>query len=223
MTDTKKDNPYDTLFRAAFADPDTAKELTLLLLPAPYGKRLAEAEVTVDPHPLIDPRAARGRTDLLLQFAWPEGGNERRAYVYVLYEHKSGPDQWVCLQLLRYMATLWYRLKADPDTHTEGRLPGILPIVLYHGEERWSGPPEFAQLVGTGAGAPYMPNFAPVFINLARLPDRRITGSLKAIRGRNRRRRRWSGSMWESRVRTRCTSLWPQRRGRDVMELRLGI
>ncbi len=126
MTDRKRDNPYDTLFRAAFGEPDAAKELTLLLLPPPYAKRLAGAEVTVDPHPFVDPRAARGRTDLLLQFSWPGDRGRETAYVYVLYEHKSSPDHWVCLQLLRYMATLWYRLKADGETHTAERLTELL-------------------------------------------------------------------------------------------------
>ena len=47
-------NPYDALFRGAFADPQTAKEFTLLLLPEQRSRRLAGAQVTVEPESLID-------------------------------------------------------------------------------------------------------------------------------------------------------------------------
>ncbi|TVQ26615.1 MAG: hypothetical protein EA382_05020 [Spirochaetaceae bacterium] len=60
--------PSDTLFRAAFADPQTARELTLLLLPERYASRLAGARVTVEPESLVDQQARTHRTDLLLQF-----------------------------------------------------------------------------------------------------------------------------------------------------------
>ena len=46
---TESRNPYDTLFRTAFGVPDTAKELTLFLLPPAQARRLAGAQVVVEP------------------------------------------------------------------------------------------------------------------------------------------------------------------------------
>ena len=46
---TESHNPYDTLFRTAFADPETAKELSLLLLPPAYAWRPAGAQVNGEP------------------------------------------------------------------------------------------------------------------------------------------------------------------------------
>ena len=56
------DTPYDTLFRAAFEDAATAKDLTLLLLPEPEAERLAGARVTVEPDSLVDDAARTCRT-----------------------------------------------------------------------------------------------------------------------------------------------------------------
>ena len=182
MSDTN--TPYDTLFRATFGNPDTAKELTLLLLSEPQARRFAGARVTVEPESLVDKRARTHRTDLLLQFTWPGSAvPERTAYVYVLYEHKSYPDQWVTLQLLRYMATIWQRLVSEPEKHRDGLLPEILPVVLYHGEEPWNEALQFAELIQGGAGSIHVPHYRPVFVNLTTIPDEEITGSVRAMLG----------------------------------------
>jgi predicted transposase/invertase (TIGR01784 family) len=178
---TENQNPYDTLFRAAFGDTKTAKELTLLLLPSAPARRLAGARVTVEPDSLVDQEGRTHRTDLLLEFRRsPMAGP---AYVYVLYEHKSSPDRWVTLQLLRYLVALWTRLAGEPTRHDNGLLPEILPVVLYHGDRLWSAPLRFTELITGGERSPYIPRFKPLFINLTEIPDSSITGSLRAVLG----------------------------------------
>ena len=105
--------PYDTLFRTTFADPQTARELTLFLLPGAHARR-------------------------------PAGEREE---------------------------------------HRDGLLPEILPVVLYHGTERWNAPLQFADLISGGADSPHVSHYHPVFANLAEIPDGRITGSLRAMLG----------------------------------------
>lgn len=48
----------------------------------------------------------------------------------MLLEHKSKPEVWVALQLLRYMVRIWERLQHRKVK----KLPPIIPIVVYHGE-----------------------------------------------------------------------------------------
>ena len=185
MSDTN--TPYDTLFRTAFEKPETAKELTLLLVPQTHAGRLAGARVTVEPESLVDDQARTHRTDLLLEFTWPPrtAGKSatRSAYVYVLYEHKSYRYRWVTVQLLRYMATIWQRLVTEGEQHHDAVLPEILPVVLYHGEERWDAPLQFAELIANGPDSPHVPHYRPVFVDLTTIPDDQITGSLRAVLG----------------------------------------
>lgn len=185
MSDTK--TPYDTLFRTAFEGAHTAKELTLFLVPDRYARRLAGANVTAEPELLVDDETRRRRNDLLLQFAWPRpaatGSSFHTSYLYVLYEHKSSPNRWVALQVLRYMAIIWQRLVGKSDEHLGGLLPEILPVVLYHGEEPWNEPLQLAELISGGAGSPHVPHYRPLFVDLTQIPDDRITGSLQAMLG----------------------------------------
>ncbi len=185
MSDTN--TPYDTLFRAAFEKPETAKELTLFLLPKTHAGRLAGARVTVEPESLVDNHARTHRTDLLLEFRWlrrkVRASAGRTAYVYILYEHKSYRYRWVTVQLLRYIATIWQKLVTEGEQNQDDLLPQILPVVLYHGEERWNAPLQFAELIEGGPDSPHVPHYRPAFIDLTEIPDERITGSLRAVLG----------------------------------------
>ena len=184
MSDTNA--PYDTLFQAAFENPETAKELTLFLLPEAHATRLSGARLTVEPQSLVDEQARTHRTDLLLQFTWPRRkarASPRTAYVYVLYEHKSYRDRWVTVQLLRYMATIWQRLATERKRHRNEPLPEILPVVLYHGKKRWNVPLQFAELIANGPDSLHVPHYRPVFVDLTVIPDDQITGSLRAVLG----------------------------------------
>ncbi len=185
MSDTN--TPYDTLFRATFEKPGTATELTLLLLPETHAGRLAGGRVRVEPDSLVDAHARTHRTDLLLEFTWPRRtagtSSVRTAYVYILYEHKSYRYRWVTVQLLRSMATIWHRIATERKGHRNEPLPEILPVVLYHGEERWNAPLEFAELIANGTASLHVPHYRPVFVDLTEIPDQQITGSLRAVLG----------------------------------------
>ena len=185
MSDTN--TPFDTLFRTAFEKRETAKELTLFLFPKRHAGRLGGARVTVEPESLVDARARTHRTDLLLEFTWPRRtagtSSARTAYVYVLYEHKSYRYRWVTVQLLRSMATIWQRHAPERKRDRNEPLPEILPVVLYHGEERWNAPLQFAELIANGLDSPHVPHYRPVFVDLTEIPDERLTGSLWAVLG----------------------------------------
>jgi hypothetical protein len=57
---------------------------------------------------------------------------------YVLVEHKSYPDRWTMLLLLRYMVRIWDKeIAQNKELKT---LPSIVPVVFYHGTRRWKLP-----------------------------------------------------------------------------------
>ncbi len=81
------------------------------------------------------------------------------------------------------MATIWQRHATARKRHRNEPLPEILPVVLYHGEERWDAPLQFVELIANGPDSPHVPHYRPVFVDLAELPDEQITGSLRAVLG----------------------------------------
>ncbi len=97
--------------------------------------------------------------------------------IYLLVEHKSHPDAWVPLQLLRYQVRIWelHRKQQPKDP-----LPPILPMVLYHGTQRWQTPDRFLGLFGAMDPAlkPYVPDFRHELCDLGLPEPERIRGAV---------------------------------------------
>ena len=130
----------------------------------------SESPIALEPGSLVDPEFRSHQTDRLIRLE----RDADQALVYVLYEHKSAPDRWVSLQLLRYLAAIWHRSRPP---RVAGRLPQIVPVVIYHGSRRWTSSLEFSRLVD-GVTGDHVPRFAPRLVNLAEIPPERISGSL---------------------------------------------
>jgi predicted transposase/invertase (TIGR01784 family) len=168
--------PYDTFFRQAFSTPGAALELTRLAAPE-FAEQFAGAIVTVERDSLVPAELRSRHTDLLVRF----DQKKRHAYAFVLYEHKSYPDRWVSLQLLRYLVIIWSREQKRGGKAAK-HLPPIMPIVLYHGARPWNEPREFSELVA-GIPAEHVPHFRPVFMDLATVPAEQVAGSLRFMLG----------------------------------------
>jgi len=176
-------NPYDRFFRKAFGRPDAARELALNFVPADYCELISSAQITVEPNRFVDEAIRESQTDLLIRAARKRNdpsGPGADLLVYVLIEHKSNPDRWVAMQMLRYLVRIW---EDERQKNGDGKpLPRVVPVVLYHGTRRWRDTTEFADLVdGTEPGDRHVPHFQPFFVNLADLTEEQLHGSLRTI------------------------------------------
>lgn len=103
--------------------------------------------------------------------------NGQSAYIYILLEHKSSPDAWVALQILRYLVRFW------DEQQREGvkKLPLVLPVVFYHGAARWKIADNFLALFDFKTNLaelrPYLPEFHYHLCDLSRYADDELTGS----------------------------------------------
>jgi predicted transposase YdaD len=70
------------------------------------------------------------------------GGED--AFVYCLIEHKRSEHHFVLVQVLRYLAALYAQLARD---RAGGLLPAVVPLIIYNGDARWSGPRRFSELL----------------------------------------------------------------------------
>jgi predicted transposase/invertase (TIGR01784 family) len=148
-------NPHDAFFKRLFGDLETATDFMRNYLPSSVVAVLNLATLVLEKESFVDPRLRSHFSDLLFRVKLVTGDD---LYIYLLVEHKSAPDGWVAFQLLRYIMRIWERL-AEQGYET---LPLILPIVFYHGEERWTVSRRFSALVGAAtipALQPYVPDF----------------------------------------------------------------
>ena len=71
--------------------------------------------------------------DMIWRLRW----GERWLYVYLLLEFQSSVDRFMAVRILTYIGLLYQDLAAAGKIPRGARLPPVLPIVLYNGEQRW--------------------------------------------------------------------------------------
>ena len=103
--------------------------------------------------------------------------HKRTSYIYTLFDHKSKPDKYTALQLLKYIISIWERhitLKGR-----KGKLPIVLPIVLYHGKRNWKLGNNLKTILETiPAYNPYIPDFQYSLFDLSKFSEEEIKGNV---------------------------------------------
>ena len=90
-----------------------------------------------------DTRLSR-RGDAVWQVRFRDG-----RHLLVLLEFQSRQDPRMALRILAYTALLYQELDRNeaPVLDDRGRLPAVLPVVIYNGEARWRAAQEVSELV----------------------------------------------------------------------------
>jgi predicted transposase/invertase (TIGR01784 family) len=165
-------NPHDLFFRETFSRLEVARDFMANYLPVEVTAVLDLSTLELQKDSFIDPDLREHFSDMLYR-VWLRDGNE--ANVYLLLEHKSSPDVQVALQLLRYMVRHWERAQRDKIRP----LPPVIPIVVYHGREKWQVSENFTGLFeGPEALRPYWPNFRYELQDLSRYSVEDIRGGI---------------------------------------------
>ena len=113
---------------------------------------------------------------MLAHTAWPEHISDCVAYVFVpllfLFEHKSQSDSLTALQLLSYLVRIW-----EQRVREGAPLCPIIPLVIYHGESRWSAARSIEELIGAPEElAEYQVRFRMNLLDLSETADDAIPG-----------------------------------------------
>ncbi len=142
-------SPHDGLFKSIFKNAKNARDFLEAALPKEVVSRLDLGSVRVLDVSYVDDDLKKHFSDILLSAGLKDGPHE--ATVYVLFEHKSAPDNLVGLQLLRYMALKWTELAKNGEL-ADGKLPPIVPLVFYQGQRKWKAFTSFRELVSFPSG-----------------------------------------------------------------------
>lgn len=107
------------------------------------------------------------RSDIIWRLRWR--GHDW-LYVYVLLEFQSRVHGLMALRVLSYTALLYQDLARAGLTHA-GKVPPVLPIVLYNGEDRWRAPLTVRDCIQPGPEAlnAYLPEHRYVFLDEGRM------------------------------------------------------
>lgn len=164
-------HPHDAFFKEIFADPAHARELIQAHAPPDLVALLDLDTLEQFDTSFIDEDLRQHFADLAFKVNLKQGNT---AYICLLLEHKSYPDKWVLLQLLRYELQVWENARKQD----EQALPAVFPMVVYHGKRKWHVAQHFAQLFRLADLQPvarYVPQFEYHLFDLNALDDDKLT------------------------------------------------
>ena len=167
-------NVHDKYFKDMFGKKDNARAFFSSYLPPEVLKHLDLESIEIVKESFIEKDLKEYFSDILYKVNL----SEESAYIYLLFEHKSYSDRLTALQLLEYMVKIW-RLHLKQNPLAEG-LPIILPLVLYHGTQKWKHGTRLSSLLSGPVESfmDYIPDFQFLLYDLSSYRDEDIRGMI---------------------------------------------
>lgn len=160
-------HPHDKLFKATFSRPDVVVSLIEDLFPSALVAEIDVQTLALTTNSYIDNDLREHFADLVYQCQF---SSQAPFEIALLLEHKSYPNRYPHLQLLRYMLNRWQQ-----DAQANQGLIPIIPVLIYHGNATWPHQSLEAQMAKMHPALhPYLPEFDYVLIDLSRLDDEQI-------------------------------------------------
>ena len=155
--------PHDHLFKSTFSDPRIAADYIRNFLPLDLTSQLDLSSLELAPGSYVNEELKEYLSDVVYRCKY----GEEEIKLSLLFEHKSKPDGIIYLQLLRYLLEAW-----DKQPKKKEGLGIIIPIVVYHGKEKWEKRTFSSHFPGLDATlAPFIPNFQYLLTDLADWSD----------------------------------------------------
>ncbi len=140
-TETVVSNPHDAIFRKTFRKIEVAKSFFRNHLPEDIRRHIDFDHLEITDGTYVDEKLRDKHSDIVYRTKI----RGQAAFLYILFEHQSSPDPVMVFRLLCYMVNLWREYR-DQNPKAK-KLPVIIPIVLYHGQEKWNSPLSFSGMI----------------------------------------------------------------------------
>lgn len=175
--------PHDALFKATFSQPEHAAAALRQVLPPDLATRIDFTSLALHSGSFVDEELAASHSDLLFSARLDNAS----LFIYLLFEHQSTPHPLMAFRLLKYMVRIWQR---HLDRHPKAKLlPAILPVVLHHSEQGWTGAVTFQALLDLPPGtltlmAEHLPHFRFVLDDISAETDEALRARAMTALGR---------------------------------------
>jgi hypothetical protein len=146
------------------------RDLLVEILGEPWVKLLDLASAEQVPSSFISRGNQRRESDVIWRFRRRDTGES--VYVYILLEFQSKPDRYMPVRMMTYMGLFFEYLIAKGLLPKSGKLPLVIPVVLYNGVGPWGSALELAELIERldPSAEQYVPRLCYRLIHEARVP-----------------------------------------------------
>lgn len=180
----KQQNPHDHAYKLLFSHPEMIADLLRGYVRQPWVEQLDFSTLKrANPEHITGDLREREH-DMVWQVKWT-GDDERWLYIYLLLEFQSTPDKFMALRLMTYLGLLYQDLTRTKQLTHSGKLPPVLPIVLYNGERRWQAATSIETLIDTIPGGleAYRPGFSYLLLDEGQYADDPLPATRNLVSG----------------------------------------
>ena len=154
---------HDSSYKFLFSNPELVRDLIMGFIPDEWLRSLDYSTLEKVSGSYVSEDFKQREDDIV----WRVKVSGEWTYLYILMEFQSTVDKHMALRMMVYIGLLYQDLIKQGNTLSDGRLPPILPIVLYNGSQKWTAPINVADLIPKMSGllGEFRPNLKYLLID----------------------------------------------------------
>ncbi len=168
--------PHDACFKSFFTREPFVKDFIRCYIPEEIKAHLDMDTLVLDSGSFVAEEFKSWYSDVIATLQLT--GSRQELELYFLFEHKSRPDRFARLQTLNYQVQKWLHLYRTDRLETH--LPIIVPVVIYHGKNRWSYSAEFSDYfdIPTETFRDFIPAYRHILHDITHMGDEAFKTSI---------------------------------------------
>lgn len=134
---------HDRGYKLLFSHPRLVRDLLVEFVPVARSETLNLASLQRVNGSYVSDSGETRHGDVV----WKVRLADQWLYIYLLLEFQSESDTWMALRIQVYVGLLYQDLVRQRELSQDGKLPPVLPVVLYNGATRWRAATDLAELL----------------------------------------------------------------------------
>ncbi|WP_445004438.1 Rpn family recombination-promoting nuclease/putative transposase [Halomonas mongoliensis] len=126
-------NHHDHSYKLLFSHPEMVRDLLTGFVKESWVSQLDFSTLEKVSGSYVTDELRDREDDIIWRVRWGDDW----LYVYLLLEFQSSVDRFMAVRIMSYLGLLYQDLIRQKALTPSGKLPPVLPVVLYNGEERW--------------------------------------------------------------------------------------
>ncbi len=170
---SRKQTPHDGSYRRLFSHNLMIEDLIRRYVAPPWIDRLDFSTLEMIPAHFVSDGLEHRESDVIWRLRYRPNGEW--FYLYILIEFQSSVLRFMAIRVLTYILLLYEDLILKKRLTKSGKLPPVVPIVLYNGKRPWTAPLQVAELIESIPGFEgHLPRFEYQVIDEGHLPRERV-------------------------------------------------
>ena len=153
----------DAGYKLLFSSPELVRDLVMGFIPDDWLHGLDYDTLEKIPGSYVTDDFRHRADDVI----WRVKVDDKWVYLYILIEFQSTVDKFMAVRMMVYIGLLYQDLIRRGEVFNNKSLPPVLPIVLYHGEQKWTAATNIAELIPKVPGlvSNYLPQLKYLLID----------------------------------------------------------